>query len=166
MIINVFLVAIAIYQIQYTISYFTEANIQERPEIAVSAATKKLHLIVVGQKYSSDNSGNGPTANQKGKKRRIDVRGEKKLKEIHQKQKRSREENSSRKYLKDKSVSDDVKILIQNLLKSRSVLDQRTNKWKRDFVLKHNSRNHKVCMKTSAKIHGILLMLLTKHLNG
>ena len=65
MIINVFIVAIAIYQIQYTISYLTEANIQERPEIAVSAATKKLHLIVVGQKYSSDKSGNGPTANQK-----------------------------------------------------------------------------------------------------
>jgi hypothetical protein len=46
MIINVFLIAIAIYLIQYTSSYFTEANIQERPEIAVSKATKKLHSIV------------------------------------------------------------------------------------------------------------------------
>ena len=45
MIINVFLVAIAIYLIQYIISYFTEANIQEQPDIAVSSATKKLHSI-------------------------------------------------------------------------------------------------------------------------
>lgn len=180
-----------------------------------------------GPKYSSDNSGDGPTTNQKEKKRRRDALGEKKLKESYQKQKRNREEISSRKYLKDKSVSSDValdptrlsddqfedlfvglksccirgeksekgcflemfktapgqfdktsayefcreiraktnkkqsledkEVLIQNLVKSGSVLDQRTNKWKHDFVLKYNSRIHKVCMKTFAEIHGFTL---------
>ena len=82
MIINVFLVATAIYQFQYTISYFTEV---------IFKSDQKLPRF------------------------------------------------------------------IENLLKSRSVLEQRTNKWKRDLVLKRNSRNHKVCMKTSAEIHGFTL---------
>jgi hypothetical protein len=160
----------------------------------------------------------------KRKRRRKDSRGEQKLKEANQKEKRSSSEHatSSKKYIKDKKFNKDValdptrvgddqleklfnglkqcckkrsekgcfleifkicagqydktaayaycreirektreyatpearELLIQNLIRSVSILDQRTNKWKHNFCFMHKSKAHNVCIKTFAEIHG------------